>query len=122
MLVRVKRRTDPAHMSTQLNPTHTHDNIPIPQQQQQNNTHQGLVADITEASRVLLELNGPDLAQFRQRLDDQFFRTSVGSVMPESDGAFEEVGGWGDVGLLVWGGRVYPCVWVLTHMFVHPSK
>lgn len=42
---------------------------------------------------MLLELDGPDLVQFRQRLDDQFFRTSVGSVMPESDGAFEEVGG-----------------------------
>ena len=54
-------------------------------------TRQGLVGDITDASRVLLELSEPDAAQFRQRLDDQFFRTSVGAVVPESDGAFEEV-------------------------------
>lgn len=74
----------PTHIS------HAPPNQPTPSHQQ--NTPQGLVNDITEASRVLLELNAQDTAQFRQRLDDQFFKTSVGSVMPESDGAFEEVG------------------------------
>lgn len=54
-------------------------------------TRQGLVKEITEASRVLLGLTESDAKQFAQRLEEQFFETSVGSVMPESEGAFEDV-------------------------------
>jgi len=54
-------------------------------------TRQGLVKEITEASRVLLGLSESDAKQFAQRLEEQFFETSVGSVMSESEGAFEDV-------------------------------
>lgn len=54
-------------------------------------TRQGLVKEITEASKVLLGLSESDAKQFSQRLEEQFFETSVGSVMSDSDGAFEDV-------------------------------
>lgn len=55
-------------------------------------TRQGLVKDITEASRILLSLSASDATQFQQRLEEQFFGTTVGSVMLDNnDQAFDDI-------------------------------
>ncbi|TFJ84921.1 hypothetical protein NSK_003952 [Nannochloropsis salina CCMP1776] len=55
-------------------------------------TRQGLVREITEASRLLLQLNDADTRQFYARLEEQFFDTSVGSVLPDNeDDGFADV-------------------------------